>query len=112
MVLRRRRQRGRVGNGIGMSWETTDVMSADTTDVLAADTTDVFPADTTHVLPADSPCGRIREAATHILGFGRENNGIFPWKAGFCYETFRYYAALDIVRFCGPGYGYPWAWWL
>ena len=53
MALRRRPQRGRVGNGVGMSWETTDVVSADTTDVLAADTRDVLPADTTHVLPAD-----------------------------------------------------------
>ena len=35
--------RGRpcVGNEEGMSWETTDVLSADTTDVLSADTTDV-----------------------------------------------------------------------
>ena len=56
--------------------------------------------------------GKIRKAATQILGFGREKSGIFPWEAGFCYETLRYYAALDIVRFCGPGYGYPWAWWL
>ena len=46
-------QRGRVGNGVGMSWETTHVLSADTTDVLAADTTNVLPADTTHILPAD-----------------------------------------------------------
>ena len=49
--LRTRPQCGRVGNGVGMSWETTDVL--DTTDVLAADTTDVLPADTTRVLPAD-----------------------------------------------------------
>ena len=54
MGLRRRPQRGRVGNGIGMSWETTDVLSADTTDVLAADTTDVLAADTTDVLSADT----------------------------------------------------------
>ena len=40
--------RGRpcVGNEEGMSWETTDVLSADTTDVLSADTTDVSFADT------------------------------------------------------------------
>ena len=56
-------------------------------------------------------CGSTRKAATQILGFWREKNGIFPWEAGFCYETLRYYAALDIVRLCGPGNGYPWAWW-
>ena len=33
MVLRRRPQRRRIGNGIGMPWETTDVLSVDTTDV-------------------------------------------------------------------------------
>ena len=54
MALRRRPQRGRDGNGIGMCWETTDVLSADTTDVLAADTTDVLAADTTDVVSADT----------------------------------------------------------
>ena len=49
MVLRRRPQRGHVGNGIGMSWETSDVLSVDTTNVLAADTTDVLAADRTDV---------------------------------------------------------------
>ena len=32
MALRRQLQRGRDGNGIGMSWETADVSSAATTD--------------------------------------------------------------------------------
>jgi len=41
-------------NIIGMSWETTEVLSADTTDVLSADTTDVLSADTTDVLSADT----------------------------------------------------------
>ena len=54
MVLRRRPQRGRVGNGIGMSWETTDASSAATTDALAADATDVLSADTPDVLSADT----------------------------------------------------------
>ena len=43
-----------VDNAWGMSWETTDVLSADTTDVLSADTTDVLSADTTDVLSADT----------------------------------------------------------
>ena len=43
-----------MGNEEGMSWETTDVLSADTTDVLSADTTDVLSADTTDVLSADT----------------------------------------------------------
>ena len=43
-----------VVNRKGMSWETTDVLSADTTDVSSADTTDVLPADTTDVLSADT----------------------------------------------------------
>ena len=96
-----------------MSWPTAALLSADTTDVVAADTTDVSPADTTHVLPADDPgfLWKNQKAATHILGFGEGKSGIFPWEAGFYYETWSYYAALDIVRFCGPGYGYPWAWW-
>ena len=94
-----------VRNAQGMSWQTADLVSADTTDVLAADTTDVLPADTTHVLPADNPgflwktqksCGRIRKAATQILGFGREKSGIFQWEAGFYYEIWGYYAGLDI----------------
>ena len=38
----------------GMSWQTTDVLSADATDRLSADTTDVLPADTTDVLSADT----------------------------------------------------------
>ena len=43
-----------MGNEEGMSWETTDVVSADTTDVLSADTTDVLSADTTDVLSTDT----------------------------------------------------------
>ena len=43
-----------MGNEEGMSWETTDVLSADTSDVLSADTTDVLSADTTDVLSADT----------------------------------------------------------
>ena len=43
-----------VDNGIGMSWQTTDFLSADTTDVLSADATDVLSAHTTDVLSADT----------------------------------------------------------
>ena len=54
MVLRTQGPRPCVVNRIGMSWETTEVLSADTTDVLSADTTDVLSADTTDVLSADT----------------------------------------------------------
>ena len=54
MALRRRPQRGCASNGIGIFWETTDVMSADTTGVLAVDATDVLSADTTDLPPADT----------------------------------------------------------
>ena len=43
-----------MGNEEGISWETTDVLSADTTDVLSADTTDVLFAATTEGL--STPC--------------------------------------------------------
>ena len=48
--------RGRpcVDNEVGMSWETTDVLSAAAADVLSADTTNVLPADTADVLSADT----------------------------------------------------------
>ena len=46
-----------MGNEEGMSWETTDVLSADTTDVLSADTTDVLSADTTDGL--STPCSSV-----------------------------------------------------
>ena len=51
-ALRRRPQHGHVGNGGGMSWETSsDVF--DKTDVSPADATDVLYVDIAHVLPAD-----------------------------------------------------------
>ena len=80
MALRRRPQRGRVGNGVGMSWETTDVVSADTTDVLAADTTDVLPADTTHVLPADKFGGRDQTSANIFFRFRTQTWDALCWK--------------------------------
>ena len=48
--------RGRpcVENEVGMSWETTDVLSAAAADVLSADTTDVLPTFTTDILSADT----------------------------------------------------------
>ena len=97
-----------------MSADTTDVLAADTTDVLPADTTHVLPADTTHVLPADNPgfLWKNQKSCNPNLGIWVRKNGIFPWEAGFYYETWAYCSALDIVRFCGPGYGYPWDCWL
>ena len=49
---------GRLRKAVGMSWETTNVLSADRADVLASDTTDVVPADTTHVVPSDKGEGK------------------------------------------------------
>ena len=43
-----------VHNTLGMSWETTDVLSAAAADVLSADTTKVLPADTTGVSSAET----------------------------------------------------------
>ena len=60
---------GRLRNGVGMSWETSEVLSADTTDVLAADTTDVLPADATHALPADKFGVGNPEFADDFCGF-------------------------------------------
>ena len=50
-----------MGNEEGMSWETTDVLSADTTDVFSADTTDVLSAGTTGVLSAEETSVRPRQ---------------------------------------------------
>ena len=65
--------RGRpcVDNEVGISWETTDVLSADTTDVLSADTTDVLSADTR---TSNSGCLERGAFANHFLGFG-SNSG-------------------------------------
>ena len=52
-ALQRRPQCGNAGNGIGMSRETTHVLSAEAADVLAADTTHVAPEDTRRFSPAD-----------------------------------------------------------
>ena len=60
-----------MGNEEGMSWETTDVLSADTTDVLSADTTDVLSADTTDGL--STPCssvGPVVVILVRICNFG------------------------------------------
>ena len=60
-TLQRWPQRDRVGNGVGMSWETTDVLSADTTDALAADTTDVLSV-------REVGCPRRILFSKHVLG--------------------------------------------
>ena len=69
-----------------MSWQTAELLSADAADVLAADTTDVLPADTTHVLPADNP-GHQKSCNPYLGILGKKKVGIFPWEAGFYYET-------------------------
>ena len=54
MALRRRPQRGRVGNGVGMSWDIDDFLSADAAGVLPADTTDVSSAGAAENLSRDT----------------------------------------------------------
>ena len=72
-----------MGNEEGMSWETTDVLSADTTDVLSADTTDVLSADTTDVLSTDTtPCWR--------PGICLWNASVRDWEDGFRHGVLLY----------------------
>ena len=85
-ALRRRPQRGRVGNGVGMSWEIEDFLSADTADVLPADTTDVSSAGAAENLSGDT-------AGLCVQATAEEND-----KPTFDYPEFLYWTAPRLTE--------------